>query len=307
MAAAWPGKKVGSVCIRHHSARFPYTSRKSGNETLTIHLCDPVRCFPLVFALQALLPGDIRALQHRHHPVQQAVHDLEAARLAIPRRCEVPLVPALALPARVLERDVTDLEDPDRHAVMLVLPQRLQQARQQTRAHDLVLRRLGVRELHGGGAVVGAVEEGEVLVVGAEDEGEAFGPAGHGGFEAEDVRELVDGEGGGDGGGDGGEGAWEAVEAVGDGDVFHDVRLVEDVGAGGGDEDVEGGGGVGEGGGGGVGHAVEERADFGGGETEAAAGVDVGYRGGCGAGFEDGGGARLAVVGGVDLDGFDAG
>lgn len=58
----------------------------------------------------------------------------------------------------------------------------------------------------------------------------------------------------GDGAGDGGEGAGEAVEAVGDGDVFHYVGLVEDVGAGGGDVHVYEGGG---GGGGvrGVGHA----------------------------------------------------
>lgn len=287
---------------RSFSARAN-TSMDSGKETLTIHFCDPVRRF----ALQAFLPGDIRALQHRHYAIQQAVHDLEATRLTIPRRGEMPLVPALALPACVLECHVADLEDPDGHAVMLVLSQRLQQPREQARAHDLVLGGLGVRELHGGGAVVRAVQEGEVLVVGAEDEGEAFGPAGHGGFEAEDVGELVDGERGGDGGGDGGEGPWEAVEAVGDGDVFHYVGLVEDVGAGGGDEDVDGGGGLSGGGGGGVRHAVEEGADFGGGELEAAAGVDVGYRGGCGTGFEDGGGARLAVVGGADLDGFDAG
>lgn len=205
------------------------------------------------------------------------MHDLKATRLAIPRRREMPLIPALALPARILKRHVTNLEDPNRHAMMLILPQRLQEPRQQTRAHDLVLGGLGVRELDGGGAVVGAIQEGEVLGVGAEDEGEAFGPAGHGGFEAEDVGQLVDGEGGGDGGGDGGEGTREAVEAVGDGDVFHDVGLVEDVGAGGGDEDGEGGGGLAAGGGGGVGHALEERADFWGGKSKAAAGVDVGY------------------------------
>lgn len=89
----------------------------------------------------------------------------------------------------------------------------------------------------------------------AEDEGEAFGPAGHGGFEADDVGQLVDGQGGSDGGGDGGEGAREPVEPVGDGDVFHDVGLVQDVGAGGGDEHGEGGGRFAGGRGGGVGHA----------------------------------------------------
>lgn len=85
------------------------------------------------------------------------MHDLKATRLAIPRRGEMPLVPALALPARVLERHVADLEDPDRHAMVLILPQRLQQPGQQARAHDLVLCRFGVRELDGCGTVVGAV------------------------------------------------------------------------------------------------------------------------------------------------------
>lgn len=110
--------------------------------------------------------------------------------------------------------------------MVFILPQRLQQPRQQARADDLVLLRFRVREPDGRGAVVGAVQEGEVLGVGAEDEGEAFGPARQGGFEAEDVGELGEGEGGGDGCGDGGEGAREAVEAVGDGDVFHYVGLV---------------------------------------------------------------------------------
>lgn len=108
----------------------------------------------------------------------------------------------------------------------------------------------------------------------------------------------------GDGAGDFGEGAGEFVEAVSDGDVFHYVGLVKDVGAGGGDVDVYevGGGG---GGGGGVGHSFEEGADVGGREGEAAAGVDV-ADGGLGfARGEVGYLSCLVVVGGVDLDGFD--
>ena len=65
----------------------------------------------------------------------------------------------------------------------------------------------------------------------AEDQGEDFGPAGHGGLESDDVAELINGEGLGDGAGDVGEGSREIVEAVGDGDVFHYVGLMQDIGA----------------------------------------------------------------------------
>ena len=112
----------------------------------------------------------------------------------------------------------------------------------------MVFRCFWISEGDGSGAVVHTIEVGEVFGVGAEDEGEDFGPACHGGFEADDVGEFIDGEGLGDGAGDGGEGAGEGVEAVGDGDVFHYVGLVEDVGAGGGNVDVDevGGGGRGD-------------------------------------------------------------
>ena len=112
----------------------------------------------------------------------------------------------------------------------------------------MVFRGFGIGEGDSGGAVVNAIEVGEVLGVGAEDEGEDFGPACHGGFEADDVGEFVDGEGLGDCAGDGGEGAGERVEAVCDGDVFHYVGLVEDIGASRGNVDVDeiGGGGGGD-------------------------------------------------------------
>ncbi len=118
----------------------------------------------------------------------------------------------------------------------------------------MVFRCFWICECDGGGAVVGAIEVGEVFGVGAEDEGEDFGPACHGGFKADDVGEFVDGKGLGDCAGDGGEGAGERVEAVGDGDVFHYIGLVEDIGAGRGYVDVDE---IGGGGGGGrvVGHA----------------------------------------------------
>ena len=189
--------------------------------------------------------------------------------------------------------------------MILILPDRFEQPGQQRRPHDLILCGFGVRELHRRGAIIAPVQEAEILVVGAEDQGHDLGPAGHGGLEADDVGELVDGEGLGDGGGDGGEGARQLVEAVGDADVFHDVGLVEDVGSGGRDEDVEGVRVGGGGGGGRVGHAEQQGAGFLGGEVEAAAGVDVGEGGGGGARGEVGDEAGFVVVGGGDADLFD--
>ena len=139
----------------------------------------------------------------------------------------------------------------------------------------MVFRCFWICEGDGGSAVVGAIEMGEVFGVGAEDEGEDFGPACHGGFKADDVGEFVDGEGLRDGAGDGGEGAGERVETVGDGDVLHYIGLVEDIGAGRGNVDLDE---IGRGGRGDrvVGHASEECADFGRGKGKAAAGIYVG-------------------------------
>ncbi len=173
--------------------------RMSRQKRLIVHLGDPIRASPHPLPLQPFLTGHERGLEHQHDAVHEPVHDLEAAALGQKRGGEVALVAALALERWVLEGDVADLEDADGDAVVLVLAQGLEQARQEGGADDLVLGRFGVGEPDGGGAVVGAVQVGEVLGVRAEDEGEDFGPAGHGGLEPDDVAELVDGEGLGDG------------------------------------------------------------------------------------------------------------
>lgn len=214
------------------------------------------------------------------------------------------LVAGFPLQLRRLESHIADLEHLHRQAVVFILADRLEEARQQARAHDLVFCCLGVREADCRLPIIFAVQPGEVLVVRAQYQGEDFGPPGHGGFEADDVGEFVDGQRLGDGGADIGEGAGEFVEAVGDADVFHDVGLVQDVGAGRGDEDVEdvGGGAAGFGG---VGHAGEEVADLGGLERDPRAAVDVVDLGLGGAWGEVGDDAGLVVVRGVDLDGLD--
>ena len=176
---------------------------------------------------------------------------------------------------RGFEGHVADFEDADRDRVVFVLAQGFQEARQERGADDLVFCRFRIGKFDSRGAVVGAVEVREIFGMGTEDEGEHFGPAGHCGFCADDVAEFVDGEGLGDGARDVGEGTGEAVETVGDSDIFHDVGLVEHVGACWGDVDVDEVWG-GAGGGCCVGHSFQEGANFWGGEGEAAAGVDVG-------------------------------
>lgn len=138
----------------------------------------------------------------------------------------------------------------------------------------------------------------------AEDEGHDFAPAGHGGFDADNVAELVDGEGTADGGAAVGRCAGELVEAVADGEIFHDVALVEDVGSRGGDGDFKEVG-VLLGGLRDVGHLGEELAELVGGGVETRAVVEVVDFGGGDAGLESGSDAGEVVVVRDDLDWLD--
>ncbi len=122
------------------------------------------------------------------------MYDFEAAVFAQPGGGEVALIPRFALEVWRFESHVADFEDLDRDAVVFVFAQRLQQAGKEGGADDLIFCGLWVGEFDGRGAVVDAVEVGEVFGVRAEGEGEHFGPAGHGGFETDDVAEFVDGE-----------------------------------------------------------------------------------------------------------------
>lgn len=97
------------------------------------------------------------------------MHDFEAAVFAQPGGGEVALVAAFALEMRGFEGDVADFEDFDRDAMVFILAQGFQQPRQQGRPHDLIFRRFRIRKADGRGAVVDAVEMGEVFGVGAED------------------------------------------------------------------------------------------------------------------------------------------
>ena len=88
--------------------------------------------------LQAILASDESGPKHQHDAVQQAVHVLETAALAIPRGGEVALVAALALQAGVLKANIRNFEDLHGDGVTLIFTQSLEQAWNQGCAHDLV-------------------------------------------------------------------------------------------------------------------------------------------------------------------------
>ena len=152
-----------------------------------------------------------------------------------------------------------------------ILTQRLEQPREQASAHHLVLEGFWVLEKDGLFARVGTAEPFVGFVVRAEDEGEGFYPTGVCELATEDVTELVDGQRGGYCIGCR-EAARQVVEAIRYCYVFHEVALVEDVGARGGDRDLED---VFAFDVSGVAHAFEELDAALGCEGEAGAAVDV--------------------------------
>lgn len=253
---------------------------------------------------ESLLVGDEGGPEHGEDAVEESVDHFETARLSVPRGGEVTLVPGLTLKSLILEDDVSDLEDLEGHGVGRVLTDSLEDAGEEGSADDLVLGGFGVREADSCVSVVLAVEPGEVLVVATEDEGHDLAPAGHGGFVADNVAELVDHEGSTDGGALVGAGAWEVVITVADGEIFHDIAGVQYVGSRRRDRDLDEvlvlGGGLRD-----VGHLVKELAEALGGLAEAGAAVEVVDLDFCCAVVEVGRHARLAVVVRYDLDGGD--
>lgn len=114
-----------------------------------------------------VLIHDIPHPESEHEPIQQTVHNFEPSSSSTEDTCDPPDVPRLSLEGRILEHDVRDLEDPQRQCVFSVLSDRLEESREERRAYDLVLDRLGVREYDRHRSGVFSVEELEVLVVGA--------------------------------------------------------------------------------------------------------------------------------------------
>ena len=126
----------------------------------------------------------MRHFEHRHHAVEQAVHDLESGCLVAPQCRGVPHVARLTLTRGILEHDVGRLKNAHGQRVRSVLPDRLEQAWQERRAHHLELERLGVRDLDRRLAIVDGIEPSKVFLVRAlcdmkaEREGYSLGGAG---------------------------------------------------------------------------------------------------------------------------------
>lgn len=195
----------------------------------TIKLLDPVLRVTCGRALKTLLGSNEGALQHGHDPVQKTVDNFKTAGLSVPCGREMSFVATLTLQLQVFERHVANLEDLHGHRVMLVLTDRLQETRDEAGTDDLELQSLGVGKLNSSVTVILAVEPGEVFVMRTQDQRQSFRPASHGRLCSDDVGEFVNGERLADGAGDVGERSWELVETVGNGGIFHDVRLMKHV------------------------------------------------------------------------------
>ena len=204
------------------------------------------------------------------------MHNLKSTSLAVPGGGEMTLVATLALQCQVLESNVANLKDLHGHTVCLVLADGLQQSREQTSADNLELNGFRVGQSDGSVAVVLAVQPSEVLFMGAKDKREHLGPASHGGFHANDIGELVDGKGLSNGSRLAGERTRKRVETISNGNILHDIALVENVGARRGDVDIDEVRvisrwlGV-------VCHLLQVGTDLGSGEVQATALVDVGH------------------------------
>lgn len=205
-------------------------------EGILVELLDPVA---IGFDGSVLAVSDEVGAEHEQQAVQQTVDNLESAGLSTPGGSEVALVTGPPLGLHVLEDNIGGLEDLDGQAVALVLADSLDQTGQERGADDLILQRLGVGEPDDSVAVILAVEPCKVLVVTAESQGHDLAPSGHGSLDAHNVAELVDGERGGNGGAAVGGAARQPVEAVADGDILHDIGLVQDIGTSWGDGDLQ--------------------------------------------------------------------
>ena len=172
--------------------------RMPRQEGLIVHLADPIRALTHPLALQSLFTSHESRFQHQHDAVHQPVYDFEAAGLGEEGGGEMALIAAFALEGLILEGYVADFEDLDRDAVVFVFSEGLEEAGEERRADDLVFCCFWIRQSDGRVAVVDAIEECEILGVGAEDEGEDFRPACHCRLDSYNVTEFVDGKGLGD-------------------------------------------------------------------------------------------------------------
>mmetsp|Transcript_17156 Transcript_17156/g.27056 ORF Transcript_17156/g.27056 Transcript_17156/m.27056 type:complete len:665 (+) Transcript_17156:249-2243(+) len=180
-----------------------------------------------------------RHLHQRHHPVHQPVDHLEAGGETHVGRAEPALVARADGVGRVGEHHVRDLEQP--HALANghgpVVLDGLEGAREQHRAHHLVLDDRRVRQPHRGGP--GPPQQREVLLRAAEAVREHLDVPGAGDLLPEQVGEVVDrlrlphAQGG-------RRRQLQVVVPIGNGYVLDHVHRVEDVAPRGGHGDYDG-------------------------------------------------------------------
>ena len=206
-------------------------------ESVLVELLDPVTVWAL--ALKALFVGGQGSSEHQQHSIQQTVDDLETTVLAAPCCTKVTLVASLALNGVILESHVGGFEDLHGQTVALVLSDGLEKTGDERGSDNLVLLGLGVGKTDSSLSVILAVEPSKVLIVTAEDEREDFAPASHGGFDTENVTQLIDSQRRANGGAAAGCSARKLVEAVADCEIFHHITLVKDVWAGDGDSSLQ--------------------------------------------------------------------
>mmetsp|Transcript_16301 Transcript_16301/g.35439 ORF Transcript_16301/g.35439 Transcript_16301/m.35439 type:complete len:215 (+) Transcript_16301:687-1331(+) len=178
-------------------------------------------------------PLPLRHTHHLHEAVEEAVHHLEAGGGPAEERGGAADVLGADVLGRVELHHVRHLEDLHRQGGLLVAAQRLQQPRHQRRAHALEVDGLGVADERRLVDVRGAVHQLKVVALGPQDPRQHLREPGHRHLVADQIREavhrqlLAHGDCLGHGHG-------EVVEAVGNGDILHDVAGVQHVAARGG-------------------------------------------------------------------------
>ena len=95
------------------------------------------------------------------------MNDLETSSPSAEDTGDSSYIPRLSFFRCVLEDDIAHFENLERERMFAVFSERLEESGEEGRSHDLVFDRFRVRKNDGGRSIVGSVEEGKVLVVGA--------------------------------------------------------------------------------------------------------------------------------------------
>src|ERR1700761_4910432 len=121
------------------------------------------------------------------------MHNLKATSLSTPSRRTMTLIPRLPLTSQIFETNITNLKKPQRQGMLPILPNGLQQTRQQTRAHNLVLSTFRILQANRQLPIIHAIQRRKVLIMAAQDQRHDLGPTRLRRFIPQDIAEPVDG------------------------------------------------------------------------------------------------------------------